>query len=663
MGFQVPRVTINIDFKEGTSFGESSIISLGYGLHQAWIYSSMFDKGGIFGTSGLQAGPFNDQLSLAYFVSILVYGLLLLVASVLDTRLIRPLHATPTLVIAALLGSTGTLLLLAPDGSLLSSEALQLASGVLTGAGSSVLLLAWGIAFSRRDSASVVINGALSIAIGFGIYGLVLHQIPFPWGGVASALIPFAEIALLLVLRRHVSLDFDNRQLIFQPLPINHARFVLRFGLPVFFLGVALGIMRQTSIETILPGSAFEDQALLFVTACAATVLIMVTFLALGGDERWHTFFRPLIPFIAVTAVFIPFTAGGASFWGTSVVLVGYMSFEALMWIFFSELSQRFRLSPIFVFGLGRGVMALAALGGSTLPLFTGALGAPTGLGEMGTVLIVLVAMMLAYALLPDEREMASIVAVTPRKVAVQSASRAPLIVVNEGKADALERAQEDAVPSAPEQTDVRTQAPANWEQAVVAALAELGETSGAASGQIASASSVVSAAEDPTAVDAMQDDASDASAASDTASSASTAPSPRPSGHGLLALHLRRGDRRPRARRRHARRPGPLPPALRDRRQHLLAVAPRKRGHVLPGPRLQVLPHPAAALHLRRHGEDPHPPHLPQAEHPQPARSHPPHRRSGTVEAIFPNRAANFGAFVAIANLFLINLVMKSII
>ena len=528
MGFQVPRVTIKIDFKEGASFGELSLISFGYGLHQAWIYSSMFDKGGIFGTGGLQAGPFNDQLSLAYFVSILIYGLLLLIASILDTKLIRALHATPTLVAAALLGATGTLLLLGSGAeSPFDGSTLQIISGILTGTGSSILLLAWGIAFSRRDSASIIINGALSIAIGFGIYGLVLHQIPFPWGGVASALIPFAEIALLLVLRRHVSLDFDNRQLFFQPLPINHARLVMRFGLPVFFLGVALGIMRQTSIETILPGSAFEDQALLFVTACVATVLIMVTFLALGGDERWHIFFRPLIPFIAVTAIFIPFTTGGTSFWGTSVVLVGYMSFEALMWIFFSELSQRFRLSPIFVFGLGRGVMALAALGGSTLPLFTGALGTPTGLGEMGTVLIVLVAMMLAYALLPDEHEMASIVAVTPRKVAVQSASRAPLIVVNEGKADALERAQEGAVPSAPEQTDVRTQAPANWEQAVVAALAELGETSGAASGQIASASSVVSAAEDPTAVDAMQDDASDASAASDTASSASTAPSP----------------------------------------------------------------------------------------------------------------------------------------
>ena len=450
MGFQVPRVTINIDFKEGTSFGELSIISLGYGLHQAWIYSSMFDKGGIFGTGGLQAGPFNDQLSLAYFVSILVYGLLLLIASILDTRLVRFLHATPTLVVSALLGAAGTLLLLVPGGSFLDAEVLQLASGVLTGAGSSALLLAWGIAFSRRDSASIIINGALSIAIGFSVYGLVLHQIPFPWGGAASALIPFAEVALLLVLRRHVSLDFDNRQLIFQPLPINHARFALRFGLPVFFLGVALGIMRQTSIETILPGSAFDDQALLFVTACAATALIMVTLLALGGDERWHTFFRPLIPFIAVTAVFIPFTAGGASFWGTSVVLVGYMSFEALMWIFFAELSQRFRLSPIFVFGLGRGTMALAALGGSTLPLFTGALGTPTGLGEMGTVLVVLVTMMVAYALLPDEREMASIVTVDPKvAAAVQSLPRTPLIVVNENRPDST-RAEDSASDTQP---------------------------------------------------------------------------------------------------------------------------------------------------------------------------------------------------------------------
>lgn len=431
MGFHVPRVTISIDFGKEASFGELSLISLGYGLHQAWIYSSMFDKGGIFGTAPLEVSPLNEELSLAYFMSILVYGVLLLVASALDTKLIRFFHATPTLVGAAALGTAGTLLLLLPASAGWNTEMTQIASGVLTGAGSSVLLIAWGIAFARRDSASIVINGALSIAIGFGIYGVVLHQLPFPAGAVASALIPVAEVALLLVLRSRVSLDFDNRRLIFSPLPINQARFVFRFGLPVFFLGVALGVLRQTSIETVLPGTGFEDQAILFVTACCAMVLIMVTFLALGGNERWHTFFRPLIPFIAVTAVFIPVSAGTDSVLTTSVVLIGYMTFEALMWIFFAELSQRFRLSPIFVFGLGRGVMALATLGGSLLPVASAALPGIPSIGETGLVILVIVAMMVAYALLPEEREMMTIVSTAPCVKLAARTPGTPLVVAN----------------------------------------------------------------------------------------------------------------------------------------------------------------------------------------------------------------------------------------
>lgn len=431
MGFHVPRVTISIDFGKEASFGELSLISLGYGLHQAWIYSSMFDKGGIFGTAPLEVSPLNEELSLAYFMSILVYGVLLLIASALDTKLIRFFHATPTLVGAAALGTAGTLLLLLPASAGWDTEMTQIASGVLTGAGSSVLLIAWGIAFARRDSASIVINGALSIAIGFGIYGVVLHQLPFPIGAIASALIPVAEMALLLVLRSHVSLDFDNRRLIFSPLPINQARFVFRFGLPVFFLGVALGVLRQTSIETVLPGAGFEDQAILFVTACCAMVLIMVTFLALGGNERWHTFFRPLIPFIAVTAVFIPVSAGSDSVLTTSVVLIGYMTFEALMWIFFAELSQRFRLSPIFVFGLGRGVMALATLGGSLLPVASAALPGIPAVGETGLVILVIVAMMVAYALLPEEREMMTIVSTAPCVKLAARTPGTPLVVAN----------------------------------------------------------------------------------------------------------------------------------------------------------------------------------------------------------------------------------------
>lgn len=490
MGFHVPRVTISIDFGKEASFGELSLISLGYGLHQAWIYSSMFDKGGIFGTAPLEASPLNDQLSLAYFISIIVYGLLLLVASALDTKLIRFFHATPTLVGAALLGTAGTLLLLLPAAAGWDTGITQVASGVLTGAGSSVLLIAWGIAFARRDPASIVINGALSIAIGFGIYGLVLHQLPFPVGALASALIPVAEAALLFVLRSRVSLDFDNRRLIFNPLPINQARFVFRFGLPVFFLGLALGVLRQSSIETVLPGTGFDDQALLFVTACCAMMLIMVTFLALGGSERWHTFFRPLIPFIAVTAVFIPLSAGSDSVLTTSVVLIGYMTFESLMWIFFAELSQRFRLSPIFVFGLGRGVMALAALGGSILPVASAAVPGVPDMGETGLVIMVIVAMMVAYALLPEEREMMTIVSTAPCVKLAAREPGTPLVVARFD--DPTEEDGEDAEGGA-----TGAAAPGTMSAAAVPAapgVAEACEDEEAATGQAAGTASCAAA-------------------------------------------------------------------------------------------------------------------------------------------------------------------------
>ena len=45
-----------------------------------------------------------------------------------------------------------------------------------------------------------------------------------------------------------------------------------------------------------------------------------------------------------------------------------------LLWTFFGELSQRFNLSPIFVFGFGRGIAALVLASGSAVPLMQGIL-------------------------------------------------------------------------------------------------------------------------------------------------------------------------------------------------------------------------------------------------------------------------------------------------
>ena len=41
MGIRVPRITVNADFGDDPAFGDLSLLSVGYGLHQAWVYSCL----------------------------------------------------------------------------------------------------------------------------------------------------------------------------------------------------------------------------------------------------------------------------------------------------------------------------------------------------------------------------------------------------------------------------------------------------------------------------------------------------------------------------------------------------------------------------------------------------------------------------------------------
>ncbi len=411
MGIRIPRITITADYGDEAHFGELSIISVGYALHQAWTYSVMFDTGTIFELNPVSAGD-QGSITLCYLVSIIVFGLFLLTASALDTRFSRLLDKSPVIVGSATLACSGTLLLLVANGGPLDVP-LSVAAGALTGIGSGVLLLMWGLAFTRGDSASIVLNSAIAVGLAYLFYAYVLHQLPFPFGGILSALIPFAEAAILLSLRgRKVERDPD--MMAFRPLPINQARFTFRFGLPVVFLGLALGILRQTSIRTILPGASSGDYPVLLIAACCASILLLLTLTALGNNGRWHSLFRSLIPFIAVAGLFTPFVNNFNSPMSTSILLIGYMAFETLMWVFFSEISQRFRLSPIFVFGLGRGLLAMAGLAGTIMPVFSSTLFQALPFGEGTFLLVLIIAMMLAFALLPNENDIASIVTFEP---------------------------------------------------------------------------------------------------------------------------------------------------------------------------------------------------------------------------------------------------------
>lgn len=335
MGIRVPRITVNADFGDDTAFGDLSLLSVGYGLHQAWVYAVMFGTPTIFGTQTYVTGMYGSHASLPFLVSIVVFGLCLLFAGITDQRLLRTYISKKTLAAGAALMSAGTLLLLATP--VISGPALEAVSGVMTGIGSAILILFWGVAFARCDSASIVLNSSIAISIAIGVYAIGLHYGPFPIAGILAGIIPLLELAILWN-KTPAPYSERNEVPIFKPLPVNHAKFFLRFGIPAFVFGVALGTLRQTSIQYIVPASNVGDQIAMLLAAGFASVVILVTIVALGGGDKWSRYFRPLVPFIAVTLFFLPLSEMSDNTFATMFLVMGYLCFEALMWIFFGEL-------------------------------------------------------------------------------------------------------------------------------------------------------------------------------------------------------------------------------------------------------------------------------------------------------------------------------------
>ena len=449
MGVRVPRITLKADFGDESAFGELSMLSVGYGLHQAWVFATMFGTASVFGAAHTFSCIYNSSVSLPYLISSCVYVCALIFMALTNQRFLKAYTTRTLLCVGACLSCVGTFLLMAPPST--GFPLFELISGIMTGIGSATLIIYWGTAFARCDSASIVLNTAVAITISIVLFASVLHYAPFPISGTATALVPLLELAILW--KKTPDAYFKRNDVpIFKPLPINRGKFIVRFGMPVLALGIALGLLRSNSLQNLVMSPSVGTQPMLMLAAGCATVIVLVTIMALGGSDRWSRFFQPLVPFVAVTMFFIPF-ASAENYMLTSVfLLVGFLCFESLMWIFFGDLSQRFRLSPVFVFGLGRGILAFAIMIGTLAPVAAVNYVHALPFGGETVVLLMLLVILFAYALLPREREIEAIVAPCPLVKAVsesfesQRESARVAQARNCGEAQGMTRSFMDAV-------------------------------------------------------------------------------------------------------------------------------------------------------------------------------------------------------------------------
>lgn len=408
-----PHITISIAHGKDDSdaTGDLNSLSVGFGVFQAWIFLVIFGMGYVFAPSTLlPSTPVLPEhcLPIVFDTFLLTLGACLLLLAFSNQLLLKFYVGKNALITATCLASMGTLLIygtgLEPTGT-----AFAVVAGALMGMGASLMTVLWGTAFARYEFTTIILNTVVAIVIGVAVYLILIHWAPVPLSGFLACVLP---IAASLILWKLTPIPYYRRQEmpIFHPLPIHRTAFVLRFGLPIVIFGFVLGALRHVCLSGLLPYEDLTAQLVIGAAACAGLAVIIATMAISKNESYWDMIFRCVLPAIALAVFCVPHLFGDYALLAGFFVIAGYICFETLMWFLIADLSQEFRLSPIFMFGLGRGLLELGSLIGSWLAQIPGDNTITGVFGNAEGALVLMLALAVAYSLLPRRREVRAIV-------------------------------------------------------------------------------------------------------------------------------------------------------------------------------------------------------------------------------------------------------------
>lgn len=385
----------------GAPDARAAALAAGFGLHNAWVCASMYSTQSLFDATFVIPGLGGGSVAFLYLVSILAFSLTAFTAAVIDQRLARFARARGPMAAAAAVACAGTLVAFAPSGTD-ATVAFDCCSGALTGIGSAILLLYWGTAFARASTTIIAIAGATAVAGGFALNTLVLQALPFPLGGIVTAALPLGEVVLLNSVTPR-TMAGERRP--FNSLPTSKGRLALKLFAPMAFVGFALGIHKHISVQTTLGGGLTPESCIILLLAASLTVSVFVLFARLYPEGNWDTLFRVIVPTISCISLLFAILVSGERLLCDLFLLITYIFIETVVWVHYAYIAHKVRLSPIFIFGLSRGIITLFMLLGALTAAWCSPYLEATPLGDMSAMVISLVLIALGYALMPREAD------------------------------------------------------------------------------------------------------------------------------------------------------------------------------------------------------------------------------------------------------------------
>lgn len=354
---------------------------VGFGFYYAWIWIS-YNSNVLVSPGAAYLPP--DTISQTYLFSTLALSLALVALSIGRRFTERMMNRVSVAVVASLVAGLATVGLYASSAPE-ASGALLVVCAVLTGLGTSVIVLRFGIIYSKVSARDAVMYTAASFVFACMIY-FVAIGLPAPAGMVITALLP-----LMAVVSTLPNAEFAvEEEALPERAPRSANMFFVRLLIAVAVFSVVVGVARGFAVpHSVAANMNAEGAVIVFSSGVVAAAL----FLLVGLLRRNFDVGRLYYPIILVVAACILVTplVGGAAF-GGQFVTVGYNCFVLVIWCLLAYVAYSSRLSPILVFGLGRGASAL----GTTLGWMVG-LALVRAYGETGLSLeVVSVAMVFA---------------------------------------------------------------------------------------------------------------------------------------------------------------------------------------------------------------------------------------------------------------------------
>lgn len=386
-----------------TQFDKATALALGFGLHCAWVCTSMYSTNTVLGTSFNLPGIRGGSLTFLYLFSIVAFAATMFVNAVFDQRASAHSRSRTAMLIAALTTCVGTLLALIPLPASTGMFIIECASGITTGIGSAILMLYWAVAFARERSATILLSGAIATALGFSLNALVIQPIPYPFGGIVAGCLPLAEYAILRAITPPNMDDFTSP---FNSMPSSKPRLGLSLVGAALFIGIALGFLKQASVQTTFVGQLSPATLILLFLGASLSIALFAFYTLLQKAPAWDTFLRVIVPVLACASIAISLAVSDSIPLSDLFLLLAYLLIETIAWVHFCFLAHRFQLSPLFLVGLSRGMLCIAMFASAVVVAYVQPFLDSIPFGNHAFIFLALVSCALGYALLPREADL-----------------------------------------------------------------------------------------------------------------------------------------------------------------------------------------------------------------------------------------------------------------